>query len=208
MIEVEMTKLDLRKELKAYYSARRKPEIIDVPPGKFLTIPGKGDPNGDEYQQALQALYGMSYTLKFAQKAKGRDYTVMHLEGLWWIEDGIFDLNNPAPRESWRWKSMIRQPDFITEDMVEEIRPDVREKRGPKVDEVKLENFNEGLCAQVLHVGPYREEGPTISSLHKFIEEQGYRMRGDHHEIYMSDPRRSKPEKLKTILRHPVESII
>ena len=202
-----MTKLDLRKELKAYYSAKRKPEIIDVPPGKFLAILGRGDPNGEEYQQAMQALYGMSYTLKFDQKAKGRDYTVMHLEGLWWIEDGVFDLNKPAPRELWRWKSMIRQPDFVTDETVEEIRPDVREKRGQKVDEVVLETFHEGVCAQVLHVGPYSEEGPTIQLLHDYIQEQGYRMRGDHHEIYMSDPRRSKPENLKTILRHPIEKI-
>jgi hypothetical protein len=202
-----MTKLDLRKELKAYYSAKRKPEIIDVPAGKFLTILGKGDPNSEEYQQALQALYGLSYSLKFDQKAKDRDYQVMHLEGLWWIEGGIFDLNNPAPRQSWRWKSMIRQPDFITEEVVEEIRPDVREKRGLKVDEVKLEIFHEGLCAQVLHIGPYSEEGPTIQLLHEYIEEKGYQKRGDHHEIYMSDPRRSKPENLKTILRHPIEKV-
>lgn len=202
-----MIKLDLRKELKAYYSAKRKPEIIDLTPGRFLTILGKGDPNGDEYQQAIQALYGMSYAMKFNQKTKGRDYTVMHLEGLWWIEDGIFDLSNPAPRELWRWKSLIRQPDFISEEMVEEIRLNVREKRGQKVDEVKLEVFHEGLCAQVLHVGPFSEEGSTIQLLHDYIKEQGYRMRGYHHEIYMSDPRRSKPENLKTILRHPIEMV-
>lgn len=200
-----MTRLDLRKELKRYYTAKRKPGLIDVPEGKFLTILGEGDPNGSEYQEAMQALYGLSYTLKFDQKAKGRDYTVMHLEGLWWVEGGVFDLNDPAPREQWRWKSMIRQPDFIAEETVEEVRPKVREKRGPKVDEVKLERFHEGLCAQVLHVGPYSEEGPTIQLLHGFIEESGYRPRGDHHEIYLGDPRRTKPENLKTILRHPVE---
>jgi hypothetical protein len=202
---MDMSRLDLRKELKAYYSAKRKPGIIDIPLGKFLTVLGKGDPNGDEYQEALQALYGMSYTLKFDQKAQGRDYTVMHLEGLWWIEDGVFDLNDPAPREQWRWKSMIRQPDFVTDEMVEEIRPDVVEKRGAKVGEVRLETFHEGLSAQVLHVGPYSEEGPTIKLLHDYITEQGYRERGDHHEIYLGDPRRTKPENLKTILRHPVE---
>jgi hypothetical protein len=200
-----MSKLDLRKELKAYYTAKRKPSIIDVPSGMFLTILGKGDPNADEYQQAMQALYGMSYTLKFDQKAQGRDYTVMHLEGLWWIEDGVFDLNKPAPREQWRWKSMIRQPDFVTKEMADKIIPDVREKRGPKVEEVKLETFHESLSAQVLHVGPYSEEGPTIKLLHDFIRELGYRERGDHHEIYLGDPRRSKPENLKTILRHPIE---
>ena len=200
-----MTKLDLRKELKRYYTAKRKPELIDVPEGKFLTILGKGDPNGEEYQQAMTVLYGVSYSLKFDQKAKGRDYNVMHLEGLWWVDGGVFDLNDPAPREQWRWRSMIRQPDFITEEMVEKVRPDVREKRGPKVDEVKLESFHEGLSAQVLHVGPYSEEGPTIQLLHSFIEESGHRPRGDHHEIYLSDPRRTKPEKLKTILRQTVE---
>lgn len=200
-----MTRLDLRKELKRYYTAKRKPELIDVPEGKFLTILGRGDPNGREYQEAMKALYGLSYTLKFDQKAKERDYTVMHLEGLWWVEGGVFDLNDPAPREQWRWKSMIRQPDFIAEEMVEEVRPKVREKSGPKVDEVKLESFHEGLCAQVLHVGPYSEEGPTVQLLHGFIEESGYRPRGDHHEIYLGDPRRTKPENLKTILRHPVE---
>jgi hypothetical protein len=200
-----MTKLDLRKELKRYYTAKRKPELIDIPEGKFLTILGKGDPNDEEYQQAMMALYGVSYTLKFHQKAKGRDYNVMHLEGLWWVNGGVFDLNDPAPREQWRWKSMIRQPNFVTGEMVEEIRPSVREKRGTMVDDVKLESFHEGLCAQVLHVGPYSEEAPTIQLLHDYITEQGYRMRGDHHEIYMSDPRRSKQEKLKTIIRHPIE---
>ena len=200
-----MTKLDLRKELKRFYTAKRKPEMIDVPEGMFLTILGKGDPNGEEYQQAMMALYGVSYTLKFSQKAEGRDYTVMHLEGLWWVDGGVFDLNDPAPREQWRWKSMIRQPDFVTGEMVEEIRPSVREKRGAMVDQVKLESFHEGLSAQVMHVGPYSEEGPTIQLLHDYITELGYRMRGDHHEIYLSDPRRSKPEKLKTIIRHPIE---
>ncbi len=200
-----MTKLDLRKELKRCYTAKRKPELIDVPEGNFLTILGKGDPNGEEYQQAMMALYGVSYTLKFDQKAKGRDYNVMHLEGLWWVDGGVFDLNDPAPREQWRWKSMIRQPDFVTGEMVEEIRPSVREKRGAMVDDVKLESFHEGLSAQVMHVGPYSEEGPIIELLHGFIEESGYRPRGDHHEIYLGDPRRTKPENLKTILRHPVE---
>ena len=114
-----MSRLDLRKELKSHYSARRRPEIIDIPPGRFLTILGKGDPNGEEYQQAEQALYGMSFALKFEQKAKSRDYTVMHLESLWWIEGGIFDINDPASRDLWRWKSMIRQPDFITEENID-----------------------------------------------------------------------------------------
>jgi hypothetical protein len=201
-----MSKLDLRKELKSYYTAKRKPEIVDVPPGNFLTYTGRGAPDGEAYQAALSALYGLSYTLKFSSKAEGMDFTVMALEGLWWWDDPtVFDLDDAPPREEWNWKSMIRQPDFITQEMVDEVRPEVRAKRGPAVDAVKLETFHEGLSAQIMHVGPYSEEGPTGRTLHAFIEENGYRMRGRHHEIYLSDPRRSKPENLKTILRQPVE---
>ena len=201
-----MSKLDLRKEFKQYYTAKRKPEIIDVPPGKFLTIVGRGEPGGEAYAAALQALYGLSYTLKFKSKAEGRDFTVMTLEGLWWWDDpGVFDLEGAPPREEWNWKSMIRQPDFITPGMVDEVRPEVRDKRGPAVDEVVLETFHEGLSAQIMHLGPYSEEGPTIRRLHEFIQEEGYRLRGRHHEIYMSDPRRSKPENIKTIIRQSIE---
>jgi hypothetical protein len=201
-----MSKLDLRKELKAYYSAKKKPGIIDVPPGKFLAIVGKGEPGGEAYSAALQALYGLSYTLKFKSKAKGLDFTVMALEGLWWWDDPtIFDLENAPERKEWNWKSMIRQPDFITPEMLEEIRPEVKEKKGPTVDDVALETFHEGLSAQIMHRGPYSEEGPTVMRLHEFITEEGYRMRGHHHEIYLSDPSRSKPENIKTIIRQPVE---
>ena len=201
-----MSKLDLRKELKRFYSAKKKPEIIDVPPGKFLTIVGKGEPGGEAYSAALQTLYGLSYTLKFKCKAEGRDFTVMAIEGLWWWDDpSIFDLENAPAREEWNWKSMIRQPDFVTVEMLEEVRPEVREKRGSAVDDVALEMFYEGLSAQIMHRGPYSEEGSTVMRLREFIAEEGYRMRGRHHEIYLSDPRRSKPENLKTIIRQPVE---
>jgi hypothetical protein len=201
-----MSKLDLRKKLKAYYTAKNKPEIIDVPPGKFLAIIGKGEPGGEAYSAALQSLYGLSYTLKFKSKADGLDFTVMALEGLWWWDDpSIFDLENAPPREEWNWKSMIRQPDFVTDEMLEEIRPEVKEKRGPAVDDVVLEAFHEGLSAQIMHRGPYSEEGPTVMKLHEFIMEEDYRMRGHHHEIYLSDPSRSKPENIKTIIRQPVE---
>lgn len=201
-----MSKLDLRKELKKYYTAKIEPEIIDIPPGMFLAIVGRGEPGGEEYAAALQALYGLSYALKFRCKAEGRDFTVMGLEGLWWWGDeAAFAPEEAPPRDQWNWRSMIRQPGFITKEMVEEARAEVREKRGAAVDRVELEEFHEGLSAQVMHVGPYSEEGPTIRRLHEFIEEQGYRPRGRHHEIYLSDPRRSKPEKIKTILRQPIE---
>ncbi len=201
-----MSKLDLRKELKRYYTAKKKPEVIDVPSGNFLTILGRGEPGGVAYTTALQALYGLSYTLKFKCKAEGMDFTVMALEGLWWWDDpGVFDVEGAPPREEWNWKSMIRQPDFITPGMVDEVRPEVKDKRGPMVDDVVLETFHEGLSAQIMHLGPYSEEGPTIRRLHAFIEESGYGLRGHHHEIYLSDPRRSKPENIKTIIRQPVE---
>lgn len=200
-----MSKLDLSKELKGVYKAGKNPELIDVPVGRFLAIDGKGDPNGTEYQEAMQALYGAAYTLKFHYKALGKDFKVMALEGLWWIKDGVFDMNNPAPRENWRWTSMIRVPDFVEQGGFDEVLPGLVEKRGEKVREVKLVEFDEGLSAQIMHIGPYSEETPTINKLHEWVAEQGYRLRDKHHEIYMSDPRRTKPERLKTIIRHPVE---
>ena len=201
----EMTKLDLSKELKGVYMAKKTPKLIDVPRGTFLAIDGKGDPNGEEYPEAMGALYGAAYTLKFHYKALGLDFKVMALEGLWWIEDGVFDMDNPAPRGQWRWTSMIRVPDYVKQDAFDDVFPGLLEKRGEKVREVKLVMFDEGLSAQIIHIGPYSEEAPIINKFHEWVSEQGYRLRGKHHEIYMSDPRRTKPENLKTIIRHPVE---
>jgi hypothetical protein len=200
-----MSKVDLSKELKGVYKAKKEPALIDVPVGKFLAIDGKGDPNGEEYQEAMMALYGSAYTVKFHYKTLEKDFKVMALEGLWWIDDGVFDMNSPAPREKWRWTSMIRVPDFIEQAEFDKILPELVEKRGEKVREVRLITFDEGLSAQIMHIGPYSEETPTINKLHKWVGEQGYRLRDKHHEIYMSDPRRTKPENLKTIIRHPVE---
>ena len=200
-----MSKQDLRKELKEYYTAKRKPELVDVPEGVFLTIVGQGDPGGEEYREAMMALYGAAYTLKFRQKEQGRDFTVMGLEGLWWTDDMVFNASDPANRARWRWKSMVRQPGWVTGGMLDEVLPELREKRGGKVDQVRLERFHEGLSAQVMHLGPYSAEGPTILMLHGWVEEQGLKLRGYHHEIYLSDPRRTAPEKIKTIIRHPVE---
>lgn len=200
-----MSKTDLRKELKHLYSAKKKPQILEIPEGKFLTILGKGHPSEPEYSEAMMALYSSVYTLKFKYKDEGLDYSIMPLEGLWWIEDGIFDAQNPAPGEKWRWKSMIRVPDFVTEKALNTTIEDLVEKKGEKVREVKLETFHEGLSAQILHKGPYSEEEPTITALHEWVDENGYQLRNDHHEIYMNNPQRTKPENLKTIIRHPVE---
>lgn len=204
---LEMSTVNLRKELKEFYTAKKKPGLVEVPDGVFLTILGKGHPSGEEYPTAMMALYSCAYTLKFKYKAEGIDYSVMPLEGLWWIEDGVFDANKPAPGEKWRWRSMIQVPDFVTEESLAETQRELVEKKGEKVLEVKLESFSEGLAAQVMHIGPYSEETPTINLLHTWVEENGYKLRDDHHEIYLNNPQRTKPENLKTIIRHPVERV-
>ncbi|MCX6642660.1 MAG: GyrI-like domain-containing protein [Candidatus Bathyarchaeota archaeon] len=201
-----MEKIDLKKILKSIYSARESPEILDVPEGLFLTYSGRGAPGGKVYSEALNALYSTAYTLKFDQKKKGRDFSVMALEGLWWWDDeSIVNLEEAPPRETWNWTSMIRVPDFVTKEMVEELKPGITEKKGLLVDRVILDHFHEGLSAQILHVGPYSDESRTQKILHGFIKDQNYKLRGKHHEVYLSDPNRTAPEKLKTILRHPVE---
>lgn len=198
-------KIDLRKEFKQYYSSSLVPNIIEVPEAKFLTIIGRGEPEGEAYQNAMNALYSVAYTIKFQSKANGKDYTVMGLEGLWWL-DKTNKTFQEVPREEWNWKSMIRQPDFISDKIFIESKNQAKEKKGIlEIDNLNLENFHEGLSAQIMHIGPYSEEDRTIRILYNFIKENGYDMRGNHHEIYLSDPRRVKPEKCKTIIRQPIE---
>lgn len=201
-----MGKLNLRRELRQFYTARKRPKIIDVPGGRFLTITGRGEPGGEAYHAALSALYPVAYAVKFRSKKEERDFTVMPLEGLWWWETPATTLSEAPPLEEWDWKSMIRQPDFITEEVVEAAKEEAKAKRGIEEDDrVVLETFEEGPSAQIMHIGPYSEEGPTIERLHAFIEESGYRPRGLHHEIYLSDPRLTPPERWRTILRQPIE---
>lgn len=199
------TKIDLRRQLKPFYSSSKEPNIVDVPPGKFLMIEGHGAPESEAYPAALNALYSVAYTLKFKLKTGGKDFTVMGLESLWWF-DGPETSFEEVPRKEWNWKSMIRQPNFVSQEMVEEAKAEAKEKKGLKeIDRIILEEFHEGLSAQTMHIGPYSEEYKTIGKLHRFIEENGYNRRGFHHEIYLSDPRRTAPERLKTIIRQPIE---
>ena len=202
-----MSKLDLSKELKECYRAKKKPDTVYVPDGRFLSVLGKGDPNGDEYKEAIGALYSFAYTLKFHFKGMEKDFKVMPLEGLWWVEDGTFDMDDPAAREDWRWRAMIRVPDYVSEDAMNGLVSDLSKKKGEKVKEVSLWGYHEGISAQIMHIGPYSEEAPTINALHEWVEENGYRLRGNHHEIYLSNPQRSKPENLKTIIRHPLDEL-
>jgi len=207
-----MEKLDLRKMYKQLYQpSARKVEVVRVPPLEFAMIDGEIDPGvlpGDSpsFQQALGALYGISYTLKFASKKREEnpiDYKVMALEGLWWVEEGAFEITDPS---NWRWTAMIMQPDHITEAMFQEALTQLRAKKpSPAVDRLRLERFEEGLCMQVMHIGPYATEPETIARMDAFAQENGYVKRGKHHEIYIGDPRRAAPEKLKTVLRQPIE---
>ena len=202
-----MDKIDLRKERPDLWKASAKaPTMVDVPAMHFLMVDGEGDPNTSAaFQQAIEALYGLSYTLKFASKmGRGIDWKVMGIEGLWWADDP--EAFRAGRKDEWRWTLLIAQPDIVTAEAVEAARETLRQKKNPAaLDRVRLERFHEGLSAQMLHVGPYSEEGPTIERLHAFIRDEGYDLAGKHHEIYLSDPRRVAPEKLKTILRYPVE---
>ncbi|HEX2912204.1 MAG TPA: GyrI-like domain-containing protein [Chloroflexia bacterium] len=204
-----MMKLDLKKDFKELYSPSAKvPQLLEVPAMQFAMINGKGDPNtSQEYKEAVQALYSVSYTLKFAiKKQQQTDYSVMALEGLWWLEDDFtFDF---FKRDNWRWTMMIMQPEVVTPETFKQAVEEVIRKKGLEAAvKLRLETFDEGLSVQMLHLGPYSEEPATIEKLHHFMEAEGYVQHGNHHEIYLSDPTRTAPEKLKTILRLPVQII-
>jgi hypothetical protein len=203
-----VTKVDLRKQYASLYKASAKEAaLVEVPRLQFLMVDGQGAPAAPPFQQAVEALYGLSYTMKFGLKKRGGpDYGVMALEGLWWAEGedptaafvrGLYDR--------WRWTALILQPDFISPADLETARQELRAKRpSPAIDLVRLESFEEGRCVQLMHIGPYSAVKETIDRLHAFAAEKGLQIRGKHHEIYLGDPRRSAPEKLKTILRQPV----
>ena len=202
-----MEKIDHKKQLGALYRPPTGRVVaVDVPVMNFLMVDGQGDPNtAQEYADALEALYAMSYTLKFAAK-KGpaaTDYVVMPLEGLWWADD--MAAFTGADKSNWKWTAMIMQPDFITLEMVESARAEVLRKKNPaSLPKVRFESFAEGPAAQIMHIGPYSAEAPNIRKVHDFIEEQGRGRRGKHHEIYLGDPRRTDPARLKTIIRQPM----
>ncbi len=214
-----MKKLDLKKDLKAYYQPRaNKAVALTVPAFNFLMIdgaiePGQAPGTSPLFHENMQALYGAAYTLKFTLKKRAVDpvdYPVMALEGLWDVRDGVFDIN---VKDNWDYTLMILVPDLITPDLLAEALAQLRAKKGdqPGYARLRVEPFEEGLCVQALHVGPYATEPETLGKMQAFMQEQGYEdlvgQGGKHHEIYMGDPRRAAPEKLKTVLRHPVRKI-
>lgn len=201
-----MEKLDLKKQLKHLYSPSKAAFVlIDVPPMNFVMIDGQGDPNSESFMTAMQALYPIAYTLKFEfKKNRGVDFPVMALEGLWWADD--MEVFRMERRADWKWTLMIMQPDVVKQADFNAARDQAMEKKDiPALSEARFERFHEGLSAQIMHLGPYADEGPTIARMHEFIEESGCEPAGKHHEIYLGDPRRSAPEKLKTVLRQPAK---
>lgn len=202
-----MDKIDFKKELKHLYAPSSKEfQIVDVPDLNFLKIDGHGDPNqAAEYADALEALYAVSYRIKFLSKAGGRDYVVPPLEGLWWAED-MDSFTSARDKSQWDWTMMIMIPDWITSAVIEQALSDVSQKKPlPALVKLRWEVYQEGLSVQILHLGSYDEEGPVLKKLHEvWMPENGYRFNGHHHEIYLSDPRRVEPGKLKTVLRQPI----
>lgn len=202
-----MEKMDFKKTLRHLYQSSAKEIIrVDVPEMNFLMVDGKGDPNNSQaFADAVEVLFLLSYTLKFMIK-KGQlaiDYGVLPLEGLWWADD--MSAFTDGDKARWEWTAMIMQPEFVTKEMVELAIADVKRKKNlPALAGVRFESFSEGACAQVMHIGPFSEEGPTIEKVHQFIENSGCKRTGKHHEIYMSDIRKADPAKWKTVIRQPM----
>jgi len=209
-----MDKLDLRKQYKSLYNPSAKEvALVDVPPLKFAIVDGQIEPGASpgtsaSFKEAIQALYGISYTLKFMSKQRKEDpidYTVMGLEALWWVEGVDFDISRP---DQWSWKAMILQPEHITESMYLEALAQLRKKKpGPSLEKLRFETIVEGLCIQTMHIGPYSAEPATVDKMRAFAKANGYIRLGKHHEIYLGDPFRTDPAKLKTVLRQPVEKV-
>lgn len=202
-------KIDYKKSMKDFYLPNSKEVVeINVPEMNFLMIDGMGSPgDSQEYLDVLGALYPIAFKTKFLSKAKGKDYVVPPLEGLWWA-DNMEDFTK-GNRDKWKWTMMIMQPEWITQEMINEAIKITVEKKPElknKISKLRLESYKEGKAAQIMHIGPYSEEGPTVEKVHKFIESKGGTFDGHnqkHHEIYLSDPRKAKPETMKTVIRQP-----
>jgi hypothetical protein len=196
-------KLDLTKEHKQYYTAKSTPVIVEFGEIPYLTIEGKGEPAGKVFTKSVETLYSLAYGIKKICKAQRRDFSVPKLEGLWWVKS-----NKPAlevPRKDWFWKLLIRLPEFVTSERLIDAKEEVFKKKGLLlIKDTKFEKIDEGKCIQIMHIGPYSTEPETIEKIKKVMKDQGFTENGLHHEIYISDPRKTPPKKMKTILRQPV----
>ncbi|MEM5774088.1 MAG: GyrI-like domain-containing protein [Anaerolineaceae bacterium] len=209
-----MDVLDLKKDLARYYKPPAKQvELVTIPELTFAAVngviePGCAPSTSQTFKEAVQALYSVSYALKFALKKRPVDpvdYPVMSLEALWWVETGEFDIRTPT---NWHWTAMIVQPDLVHEALFSETVETLKKKKpNPALDKMNLKRFGEGLCIQMMHIGPYSRELETLAVMEAFLKKNGYHYRGKHHEIYLGDPNKTAPERLKTVLRHPVEKV-
>ncbi len=210
-----MEKFDFKKEYKDLYMPKTEPSIVTVPEMKFIAVRGSGDPNTSaEYKQAMEILYGLSFTIKMSKMSGSRpygyfEYVVPPLEGFWSVNDGIFDGLNITDKSKFHWISVIRQPDFVTESVFEQARTEAEKKKKTDMSKAEFITVSEGLCVQSMHIGSYDSEPSTILKMREYAEKNGYsedlsdtRL---HHEIYLSDPRRCAPERLKTVIRHPIK---
>ena len=204
---------DFKKEYKEFYLPPAKPQIVTVPRANYLAVRGQGDPNepDGEYQRSIGMLYAVAYTLKMSYKTEHRiagfyEYVVPPLEGFWW-QDGVVGVNY-AHKENFRWISVIRLPDFVTEEDLAWAIKEAAQKKKTDCSRVELLSYDEGLCVQCMHIGPYDNEPATVSAMHEYMERQGYALDISdarlHHEIYLSDARKVAPEKRKTVIRHPI----
>jgi hypothetical protein len=207
-----MEKLDLSKSDKRYYSAKPLPELLNIGPAHYIAMTGKGDPSGATFKSHIETLYPVAYAIKFASKASGKDFVVAKLEGLWWYDETVYknirSSETPVnvPRSEWQYRLMIRMPGWIDAATVEQAKQLVKYKK-PELDVSYIEFFTleEGLCVQCLHAGAYDREPETLKLMHDFMSDHGLDRNGLHHEIYLSDFRKTSPEKLRTILRQPIK---
>jgi hypothetical protein len=207
-----MEKLDLTKLYKSYYTAKSKPMLVTIEPAQYLSIAGKGDPSSEEFADRVEALYGTAYTVKFMSKANGKDFVVAKLEGLWWFDEtqygdiSMSEAPTRIPRSEWCYRLLIRMPEFITKELVQEaIETLIAKKKNLQPANVKLYFKEAEKAVQMLHTGPFDKEPETLEQISAFIKQHNFSRDGRHHEIYLSDFRKTAPEKLRTILREPVK---
>ncbi|HVG15232.1 MAG TPA: GyrI-like domain-containing protein [Chitinophagaceae bacterium] len=207
-----MNKLDLAKEYKAYYTAKTKPELVHIEAAQYISICGKGDPSGQPFSDNIEALYSTAYTLKFAFKAKDKDFVVAKLEGLWWFDEVRYKSNTivnipvEVPRSEWEYRLLIRLPEFVTTiDLDQAIETIVVKKNLQLARQLEFYTMNEGKCVQMLHIGPFSTEPETLREILSFSKMNNLLKNGHHHEIYLSDFRKTESLKLKTIIREPVK---
>lgn len=201
-----MFKTDLTKMHKALYTAHAIPALIFVPAGHYISISGKGDPNGKLFADSTQALYTAAYSIKNVYKQSGQDFTISKLEGTWWVNSDSHNPVEDVPREEWHWQLLIRMPDYVVSAVVQQtLKAAYLKKQLPLLQKITLISLAEGKCVQIMHTGPYSEEPTTLQLIEDFMREEGLTRNGRHHEIYLSDPRKTAPGRMKTILRQPVK---